>query len=116
MKLLFDENLSPRLVDLLEDQYLGSLHVHGCELGTTPDSKIWEFAKKEGLTIVTKDSDFYTKSLLRGSPPKVIWLPTLNCSTAYVEFLIRASSILISRFSEQEHESCLVLGRALKNK
>jgi predicted nuclease of predicted toxin-antitoxin system len=114
VKLLFDENLSPRLVDLLEDIYPGPLHVHDCGFGAKADSSIWEFAERQGLTIVTKDSDFRNKSLLRGSPPKVIWLSTHNCSTAYVEFLIRASSTLIGRFALQDNEACLILGRVRK--
>jgi predicted nuclease of predicted toxin-antitoxin system len=116
VKLLFDENVSPRLVELLEDGYPGSRHVHSCGLGASADANIWEFAAKDGFTIVTRDSDFRNRSLLRGSPPKVIWLSTHNCSTAYVEFLIRASSALIARFAEQDKDACLVLGHERKSK
>jgi len=40
MKLLLDENLSPRLVHLLSDRYPGSRHVHDCGLGAADDSII----------------------------------------------------------------------------
>lgn len=116
MKLLFDQNLSSRLVLLLRDVYPGSVHVRDCGLKAATDLEIWEYAKQNGLTIISKDSDFRDRSLLRGSPPKVIWLRTENCSTAYVEFLIRASSALIARFTEQNDESCLVLGHLRKEK
>ena len=33
MKLLFDENLPPRLAEVLQDQFPGSAHVHSCGLG-----------------------------------------------------------------------------------
>lgn len=115
MKLLFDQNLSSRLVALLRDLYPGSLHVRDCGLKSAPDPDVWEYAKRNGLAIVTRDSDFRDRSLLRGSPPKVIWLAVENCSTAYVEFLIRASTTLISRFAEQDNEACLVLGRSRKS-
>ena len=58
MKLLFDENLSPRLVEALADIYPGSSHVHTCGLGSAADEAIWEYAKDHSFTIVSKDSDF----------------------------------------------------------
>jgi predicted nuclease of predicted toxin-antitoxin system len=67
VKLLFDENLSPQLVDLLADVYPGSLQVHGCGLGRSSDEEIWEYAKTNGFTIVSRDSDFEERSVLRGS-------------------------------------------------
>ena len=37
MRLLFDENLAPRLVALVADLFPGSLHVSSIELGSIPD-------------------------------------------------------------------------------
>lgn len=111
MKLLFDENLPPRLPKLLADLYPGSLHIHQCGLGSSDDPAIWNYAKKNGLTIVSKDSDFQERSLLHGSPPKVIWLRTRNCTAAHIEFVLRAAFKVISRFIEEDQENCLALGR-----
>jgi hypothetical protein len=36
VKLLLDENLSPRLIDQLSDLYPGSAHVHQCGYGKQP--------------------------------------------------------------------------------
>ena len=116
MKLLFDENLPPRLVELLADIYPGSLHVHQCGLGASDDSAIWEYARKSGLAIVTKDSDFQERSILLGSPPKVIWLRTKNCSGARIEFLLRTAFNLVSRFLQQDQETCLMLGQPRKRR
>ncbi|MBV9109890.1 MAG: DUF5615 family PIN-like protein, partial [Gemmatimonadetes bacterium] len=53
MKLLFDENLSPRLVSLLAAVYPGSAHVHHLDLGEAEDIDIWAFAAAAGFTIVS---------------------------------------------------------------
>jgi len=116
VKLLFDENLPPRLVELLADIYPGSVHVHQCGLAASDDSAIWEYARKTGLTIVTKDSDFQERSILLGSPPRVIWLRTTNCSGAHIEFLLRTAFNLVSRFLQQDQETCLMLGQPRKRR
>lgn len=36
------------------------------------DQLIWEYAKANSLTIITKDADFSNKVLLHSPPPKVI--------------------------------------------
>jgi predicted nuclease of predicted toxin-antitoxin system len=53
VKLLFDQNLSPRLVDLLVDVFPESLHVQSAGLGRAMDEVVWRFALKHGFTIVT---------------------------------------------------------------
>ena len=58
MKLLFDQNLSPRLPRLLADLYPDSVHVRAIGLREATDSEIWEYAKQHGFVIVSKDSDF----------------------------------------------------------
>jgi predicted nuclease of predicted toxin-antitoxin system len=80
MKLLFDENLSPKLPRLIESLFPGSVHVRDCGLKGRPDEDVWEHARAHGFTIVSKDGDFYQRSLLRGGPPKLIWLGLGNCT------------------------------------
>ena len=58
MKLLFDHNLSPRLVNRLADIYPDSNHLFNLNLDTAEDSFVWKYARDNDLTIVTKDSDF----------------------------------------------------------
>jgi predicted nuclease of predicted toxin-antitoxin system len=110
VKLLFDENLSPRLPAVLADVYPGSTHVHQRGLGSADDSTIWQYAKNNGLTIVSKDSDFQDRSVLYGHPPKLIWLRATNCSTGEIESLLRTAVRTIKQFVEEDEESCLVLG------
>ena len=89
MKLLFDQNLSPRLTALLAAEYPGSEHVRGVGLAAAPDPAIWAFAATGGYTIVSKDSDFEQRALLYGHPPKVVWLRVGNGPTAAVAALLR---------------------------
>jgi predicted nuclease of predicted toxin-antitoxin system len=81
VKLLFDENLSPRLARLLDDLFPGSSHVHSVGMGVAPDGGIWDYARDNGFVIVTKDVDFYHRALRLGHPPKIVWLRLGNCST-----------------------------------
>lgn len=89
MKLLFDQNLSPRLPRLLADIYAESIHIREVGLRDADDSAIWQYAKLEGYTIVSKDSDFQQRSLLQGAPPKFIWLRVGNCSVKRIESVLK---------------------------
>lgn len=109
MKLLFDQNLSPRLPRLLADIYAGSVHVREVALRDADDSAIWEYAKLQDLTIVSKDSDFQQRSLLYGSPPKFTWLRVGNCPVKTVEELLRKHSVAIHTFGLDNAKSHLML-------
>ena len=74
MRLLFDENLSRKLVSRLEDLYPRSMHVAAPGLLKGLDAAIWDYAKAAGLMIVSTDSDFFELSITLGPLPKVIWL------------------------------------------
>ena len=95
MKLLFDQNLSPRLPRWLVDIYPGSDHVRTLHLDRATDSAIWLHAKTEGFCIVTQDADFAERSRLYGSPPKVLWLRCGNVTPHQVEQLIRRNAGII---------------------
>ena len=75
MKLLFDANISYRIVKKLKSHFPDSLHVSQAKLiPPVSDRMIWQFALKNNYTIVTYDEVFYELSNLYNSPPKVIWL------------------------------------------
>lgn len=112
MKLLLDENLSPRLIAALQDLYSGSLHLRDCGLRGASDARIWQYAVENGFAIVSKDSDFAQRSLLLGGPPKVIWLRIGNCTTARADFVLRNALARIEAF-ESSDETCLVLAQAM---
>lgn len=65
---------SPRLIEPLLDIYPGYEHVFSIDLGQAQDIEVWEHARQNGFTIVSKDADFSELSMAYGSPPKVIWI------------------------------------------
>jgi predicted nuclease of predicted toxin-antitoxin system len=72
VKLLFDQNLSPKLVKRLADLYPNSKHVYEVGVDRDSDEELRNYARREDLVIVTKDSDFSDLCILLGFPPKVI--------------------------------------------
>lgn len=109
MKLLFDENLSPRLVTLLADVFPASVHVREVGLARAPDSVVWDYAIQHGFIIVSKDEDFHHLSFLKGSPPKVIGINTGNCSTKLVARVLRERHQQIKNFDSDATASFLPL-------
>lgn len=89
MKLLFDENLSPKLPTLLAAKFPGSQHVRELGLKGRTDEEIWRHAGDNGFALVSKDKDFYQRAVLFGAPPKFIWLGLGNCTRADLLALIQ---------------------------
>jgi predicted nuclease of predicted toxin-antitoxin system len=109
MRLLFDQNLSPRLVNLLADFYSDALHVVSLGLERASDEQVRDYAREHGLTIVTKDGDFSDLSVLRGFPPRVIRLRVGNCTTFDVEILLRTHRDAIQSFDSDPDNGTLEL-------
>ncbi len=104
--LLFDNNLSPRLVSTLSDLFQGR-HVATLGLAAASDEQVWAYARQHGLMVVTKDADFQELAVLRGAPPKVVWLRLGNCSTADVAALLRSHAGDIFRLGQEADLSVL---------
>lgn len=109
MKLLFDQNLSPRLCDRLRDIWIDVVHVRAVGLAAANDAAIWAYARQHGFTIVSKDGDFSGRSALYGAPPKVIWLTVGNCSTGAIERRLRAQREEIEAFATEADTTLLVI-------
>jgi predicted nuclease of predicted toxin-antitoxin system len=109
MKLLLDANLPPQSAKRLQDVYPESQHVRSVSLRNADDTAIWNYAKREGFTIVSKDSDFYDRSILLGFPPKVIWLKLGNCTAARLEDVLRESYRQIQSFQADTDTSFLMI-------
>ena len=109
MKLLFDQNLSSGLCNLLADRFPGAIHVREIGLIEAADATIWQYAAQHDFAIVTKDADFRQRSFLEGHPPKIVWVRLGNCSTKAVEALLRSRSREIEEFLGDDQKSFLVL-------
>jgi predicted nuclease of predicted toxin-antitoxin system len=109
MKLLFDHNLSPRLANRLGDLYPYSSHLFNLKLDTVDDFVVWEYAREHEFIIVTKDSDFSELNVIKGFPPKVIWIRIGNCTTNDVEHLIRSHTEEINIFGHESSLGILIL-------
>ena len=110
MRLLFDEQLSVRLCSLLVESYPGAHHVGQIGLRGAPDEVVWRAAAERDCILVTKDEDFHRLSVLRGAPPRVIWLRLGNASTEDVARLLRERREDIERFAGQDEATFLALG------
>ncbi|MEY2856288.1 MAG: hypothetical protein RLZZ74_597 [Cyanobacteriota bacterium] len=109
MKLLFDHNLSPALINRLKDLYADSSHVYNLNLDQVPDTEVWQYARREDFLIVTKDADFSDICTLKGFPPKIIWIRRGNCKTANIEAILRNHYDDIEALNNDETAGILTL-------
>ncbi|MBS1489509.1 MAG: DUF5615 family PIN-like protein [Bacteroidetes bacterium] len=108
MNLLFDQNLSYKLVNRLADVFPNASHIKDFSLSNEGDIKVWDFAQKNDFTIVTQDSDFYDLALVNGTPPKIVWIRAGNSSTKFIEDLMRTNALNILNLNSS-HKICLEL-------
>lgn len=109
MRLLFDQNLSPRLVDRLGDVYPNSVHVAEVGLDRALDREVWEYAREHALAVVTKDADFEELSVLHGFPPNVVWIRRGNCTTQEIETILRRRENAVKQLREDEETGVVEL-------
>lgn len=109
MKLLFDQNLSRRLVGMFTVEYPESKHVTEFGLDTATDAEIWSYARDHDFVIVSKDADFRQLAFLHGPPPKAIWVRLGNASTIEIYESLRNHHDEIVRFGADAEEALLVL-------
>lgn len=98
MKLLFDQNISHRIISKLKDVFPDAKQVRELGLENSTDHDIWEHAKSKDYSLVTFDADFYDMSNLYGHPPRIIWLRTGNRKTSDLAELLTYRSVLIKEF------------------
>ena len=105
MKLLLDANVSWRLVSILKDHFGECVHVDDISGFDSPakDTKIWQYAKDNGYTVITHDNDFNDLMAIRGFPPKIVWLRTGNCSRKFTaDLLIRSKQVILDLLISEE--------------
>ena len=107
MKLLFDQNISFKIIEKLADNYPNCKQVREIGLENKPDLAIWQYAKNHNYTIVTFDSDFYEIANLKGHPPKIIWLRTGNTTTENIARVLTDKLLLITDFVNNEENTSI---------
>jgi predicted nuclease of predicted toxin-antitoxin system len=112
VRLLLDENLSERLVRTLAPRFPDSLHVRTVRMGGASDSDIWNLAVRESCVLVTRDEDFVSLSVVRGPPPKVVWLNVGNTRADAITRLMLGSADAIEGFVAHPDSGFLALGLA----
>lgn len=109
MNLLFDQNISFRIVKELENTFTGCSHISNFGLLDRNDIQIWNFAKENNFCIVTFDYDFIDLSVLNGSPPKMIIIKTGNTKTDQLISILKSYEPHIKEFLIDQESSILAL-------
>lgn len=98
MKLLFDQNISFRILSKIKVNFTDAKQVRQLGIKNYSDIEIWKFAKENEFTIVTFDADFYDLSNLKGYPPKIVWLRFGNTKTDFIADIINSKNLIIKDF------------------
>ncbi len=106
MRLLFDQNISFRLIHKISELYSEATQVREAGLENATDNEIFEYALQNDYTIVTFDADFCDLNNLKGFPLKIIWLRTGNITTKNLERIFRDKFDVIRDFLEGDN-ACL---------
>ena len=109
MKLLLDENLSPRLSPRLRELYGDIVHVRDVGLQRADDRTIWKWAKANGYSVITSDSDYIDLSRELGCPPKVIHIEQCDFPFAVIEDLLRRAAVRVTEFDKDTCAPVLTL-------
>lgn len=112
MKLLFDQNISFRIIQKIEAEFPEAQQLRRLGLNNAEDRSIWEYAKSNEFVIVTCDIDFFELSNLYGQPPKVIWVRIPNPKTSELALAILRKKEAILSFihvTSSNSPACLEL-------
>jgi predicted nuclease of predicted toxin-antitoxin system len=109
MKILLDQNLSFKLCSKLKDIFPDIIHIKDVSLEAASYEEVWLYAKLNSFILISKDSDFIEKAVIKGHPPKIIWIKTGNCPTDQIEMLVRKNRKIIEEFIADKENSVLTI-------
>lgn len=98
MKLLFDQNISFRILSKIKVNFPNAKQVRQLGIENYSDINIWKFAKENEFTIVTFDADFYDLSNFKGFPPKIIWFRFGNAKGDFIADIINSRILILKDF------------------
>lgn len=103
MKLIFDNNISYKIIKKLDLPNTETIHVSNTSLSKpAADVDIWKYAKQNDYTIITFDIDFEELSILQSFPPKVILLKLGNSSTEFIANYLKNNFSVVEEFIANE--------------
>jgi predicted nuclease of predicted toxin-antitoxin system len=103
VRILLDQNLSPKLVRQVSDLFPGleSIYDHG--LTGAPDSVIFDWARQLSFTaIVSADRDFVRLVETHGPPPKIIRVEHCDFPSRVLEQIFRREAVRIQEFLDSD--------------
>ena len=112
MKFLVDAQLPRRLAH--EMRAWGADALHTLDLAAqnrTTDGEITHLAMEQGRVVVTKDSDFVDRLLMKGEPQKLLFIATGNISNDELVRILRGNWAAITSMLAQG--SYVELGRTV---
>jgi predicted nuclease of predicted toxin-antitoxin system len=113
MSLLFDQNISPRILKRLSDHFVGCQQVRFAGLENSSDLEIFQFAKLNDFAVVTFDADFIDLNAMHGTPPKIIYLNTGNLTTNNIAELLKSNILKINHYLKSGSDDILEIIQAL---
>ena len=109
MRILLDQNLSPKLIQALDDALPGLESIYGHGLTGASDSAIFDWAGKSGFdAVLSTDHDFVQLVGRRGPPPKIVRIERCDFPSKIIEQLIRRELIRIHDFLGSERSVLLL--------
>jgi predicted nuclease of predicted toxin-antitoxin system len=107
VRLLFDQNISARIVRHLQDSFPNCTQVTLEGLNNAKDFQIWDWAAQNKCCIVTFDSDFLDILTLKGFPPKILLLRLGNRRTKQLAGVLIEKKATIDTFLTDSSIGCL---------
>ncbi len=101
MRILLDQNLSPKLIRRLADVLPGLESVYDHGLIDATDPFLFDWARRlEFAALVSADRDFVELAERYGPPPKIIRIERCDFPSRIVEQIIRREALRIQDFLE----------------
>lgn len=85
------------------------MHVSSVGLAGSRDEVIWRYPRENGLVVLSKDSDFNQRALLRGHPPKIVWARVGEMRTNEIAATVLARPDELDRFEVDAEQSVFVI-------
>jgi predicted nuclease of predicted toxin-antitoxin system len=109
VRVLLDQNLSPKLIQKLADVVPGLESVYDHDLIAASDTVIFEWARDLLVAaVITADRDFVALVERLGPPPKIIRIEQCAYPSSIIEQLLRREAIRIRAFLESDRAVLLL--------